>query len=186
MNVRIIASTNTDPLEAVHRGALRRDLYYRLNVNTVRLPPLRERREDLPLLLEYFLEFFSEKLNVPKRLIAPAALDVLQRYAWPGNVRELMNVIERAYTFSRGEILGLEDLPSTITDRATGSARTTSPPSTLTPFAEVERELIARALEATSGNKLRAARLLGISRKKLYARISKYDLKSGAAGRTEQ
>ncbi len=181
VTVRIIASTNTDPLEAVHKGALRRDLYYRLNVNTVRLPPLRDRLEDLPLLVEYFLEFFSEKLHVPKRLLSSEALDALQRYPWPGNVRELMNVIESAYTFGRGEIIGLEDLPTVITSGAPSPAPFFSSISALRTFAEVERDLIARALETTQGNKLRAARLLGISRKKLYAKISRYGLESTAS-----
>lgn len=180
VNVRIIASTNTDPLEAVNKGALRRDLYYRLHVNTVRLPPLRDRIEDLSLLIEYFLEFFSEKLNVPKRLLSPEALDALQSYPWPGNVRELMNVIESAYTFGRGEIIGLEDLPAAITSRVPSPAPPFSSFSGLRTFAEAERDLLARALEATEGNKLRAAKLLGISRKKLYAKISKYGLEAGS------
>lgn len=178
IEVRIIASTNTDPQEAVNKGLLRRDLYYRLNVNTLHLPPLRERMEDLPLLVEYFLEFFSEKSGSAKRRLAPEALKALRRYSWPGNVRELMNVIESAYTFGQGGTIGLADLPSAITSRPTRSANLSSSLSSLPTFAEVERDLITRALEATGGNKLRAAKLLGISRKKLYSKISKYGLAS--------
>jgi DNA-binding NtrC family response regulator len=181
VNTRIIASTNTDPQEAMNKGLLRRDLYYRLNVNTLRLPPLRERSEDLPLLVDYFLEFFSERFGVPQRRPTAEALQALQRYSWPGNVRELMNVIESAYTFGRGETIGLADLPPTITSGPTCSANPSALLSPLVPFAEVERDLIARALKATAGNKLRAAKLLGISRKKLYARIGKYDLESATA-----
>ena len=174
VNARIVASTNSDPQEAVSRGVLRGDLYYRLNVNTLYLPPMRERMEDLALLADYFLELFAEKLGCPKRRLSPEAMDVLQRYAWPGNVRELMNAIESAYTFGRGDTIHPSDLPTTITQKtgaALGSAAGAPPVST---FAETERELIARALEMTGGNKLRAAKLLGISRKKLYAKIAKY------------
>ena len=181
VHVRIIASTNTDPQEAMSKGLLRGDLYYRLNVNTLRLPPLRERMEDLPLLVEYFLELFSEKLGCAKRRLEPEAFEALQRYSWPGNVRELMNVIESAYTFGRGETVGLADLPSTITCKTASSLGLSSPSPSVSTFAEAERGLIARALEATGGNKLRAARLLGISRKKLYAKIAKYGLESLSA-----
>lgn len=177
INVRIIASTNRDPHQAVQQGLLREDLYYRLHVNTLYLPPLRERREDILLLASYFLDYFSERLETPRRELEPAALAALEQYAWPGNVREFMNVIESAYTFGRAGWIGLTDLPASVTAspevpyRDAPSAR----PLPLT-FAEGERELIARALTSTGGNKLQAAKLLGISRKKLYAKIAKYGL----------
>ncbi len=177
VNVRIIASTNRDPHEAVRQGRLREDLYYRLNVNTLFLPPLRERREDIALLVEYFLTYFGERLGIPRRGIDPAALAALEQYDWPGNVRELMNVIESAYTFGRSDLVTLADLPATL-GLSKGLARPqTSPPvSPSLSFAVAERDLIARALASTSGNKLQAAKLLGISRKKLYAKIAKYAL----------
>lgn len=176
VNVRIIASTNSDPQEAVSKGLLREDLYYRLNVNTLSLPPLRERMEDLPLLSEYFVELFGEKLGCPKRRLEPEALEALQRYSWPGNVRELMNVIESAYTFGRGKTIVLADLPPAMLGETTLGADSLSPLSPVSTFAEAEKDLIVRALEATGGNKLRTARLLGISRKKLYTKIAKYRL----------
>ena len=179
VNVRIIASTNRDPLEAVQQGRLREDLYYRLHVNTVYLPPLRERREDIPPLTDYFLTYFSERLETPRRELEPAAQAALEQHAWPGNVRELMNVIESAYTFGQTDRIVLNDLPASITlgqqaPRPTSVLATPQPLS----FAAGERDLIARALASTAGNKLQAAKLLGISRKKLYAKIAKYGLDS--------
>lgn len=177
VNVRIIASTNCDPHEAVRQGRLREDLYYRLNVNAILLPPLRERREDIPLLVEYFLTYFSERLETRRREIEPAALAALERYDWPGNVRELMNVVESAYTFGRSDRITLADLPPTL-GLALAAPRHGTPPTggRSLSFAEAERDLIARALASTAGNKLQAAKLLGISRKKLYAKIAKYHL----------
>ncbi len=177
VKVRIIASTNRDPHEAVRQGRLREDLYYRLNVNTLFLPPLRERREDIPLLVEYFLSYFSERLDTRRRELDPSALAALEDYAWPGNVRELMNVIESAYTFSRADLITLADLPATLGLAVQSQrAQASLPISSLLSFAETERDLIARALASTAGNKLQAAKLLGISRKKLYAKIAKYHL----------
>lgn len=177
VNVRIIASTNRDPREAVQHGRLREDLYYRLNVNTILLPPLRERREDIPLLVAYFLTYFSERLGVRRRTISADALAVLEQYSWPGNVRELMNVIETAYTFGQGDQITRADLPAFLRPPAETS-RSALPPlgSSLLSFTAAERELILRALSETGGNKLQAAKLLGISRKKLYAKIAKYGL----------
>lgn len=177
VNVRIIASTNCDPHEAVRLGRLREDLYYRLNVNTLFLPPLRERREDIPLLVDYFLTYFGERLGVHRREIDPDALAALEHYTWPGNVRELMNVIESAYTFGRSERITLSDLPATL-GLALAAPRREAPPTvpSLLSFAQAERDVIARALASTAGNKLQAAKLLGISRKKLYAKIAKYHL----------
>lgn len=177
VNVRIIASTNRDPHEAVRRGQLREDLYYRLNVNTIVLPPLRERRDDIPPLVDYFLTYFAERLGVPRREIEPAALSTLEQYNWPGNIRELMNVIESAYTFGRSVQIARADLPMPMTLLAVPArpAETPAASSSLS-FADAERDLIVRALTSTSGNKLQAAKLLGISRKKLYAKIAKYHL----------
>jgi transcriptional regulator with PAS, ATPase and Fis domain len=177
VNVRIIASTNCNPHDAVRQGSLREDLYYRLNVNTLLLPPLRERREDIPLLIDYFLTYFAERLGVNRREMEPTARAALEQYTWPGNVRELMNVIESAYTFGRGERITLADLPAALGLTLTAPhPHTPSPVSPSLSFAEAERDLIARALASTAGNKLQAAKLLGISRKKLYAKIAKYHL----------
>jgi transcriptional regulator with PAS, ATPase and Fis domain len=177
VHVRLIASTNRDPHEAVRQGQLREDLYYRLNVNTIVLPPLRERREDISLLVEYFLGYFAERLKLPLRTVDPEALAVLEQHRWPGNVRELMNAIESAYTFGRSSTITCADLPTSIS-RAPVTVRqeSSTEPAPLLSFATAERELIARALASTTGNKLQAAKLLGISRKKLYAKITKYHL----------
>jgi DNA-binding NtrC family response regulator len=170
VDVRLIASTNTDPQAAVLSGQLREDLYYRLQVNVLRVPPLRERLDDIPVLIEYFITLFNERLMKPQPImgIEQDALSVLQHYQWPGNVRELRNAIESAFTFSRSSTITLEDLPPL----SGGKERRNPVPA----FAEAERDLIRRALLSVGGNKVQAAKLLRISRKKLYAKIRKYDL----------
>jgi two-component system response regulator HydG len=176
VDVRLIASTNRDPHEAVQAGRLREDLYYRLQASVLRVPSLRARTEDIPLLAEHFVALFNDR-QLRKQLVAgidDEALEAMRAYGWPGNVRELSNAIEGAFTFGRSATIRLEDLPSAIQKRPSAA------PATLTngvaSFAEVERDLIRRALEASGGNKVRAARTLRISRKKLYAKIAKYSL----------
>ncbi|MFZ0890425.1 MAG: sigma 54-interacting transcriptional regulator, partial [Candidatus Binataceae bacterium] len=181
VDVRMIASTNRDPHEAMESGQLRQDLYYRLQANILRVPPLREHAEDVPLLVEYFITLFNEKLKpkVTLRGVEEAAMEAMQRYPWPGNVRELSNAIEGTFTFSHSPVMRLSDLPPAISDSRQGAAAApiaapqTGPVGT---FAEAERDLISRALESTGGNKVAAAKLLRISRKKLYAKILKYGL----------
>ena len=161
----------------MRRGQLREDLYYRLNVNTILLPPLRERQEDIPLLVDYFLTYFAERMESPRREIEASALAALEQYGWPGNVRELMNVIESAYTFGRSTQITRADLPMTISLTPVAPRQETMQASNgPLSFADAERDLIVRALASTGGNKLQAAKLLGISRKKLYAKIAKYSL----------
>ena len=178
-NVRLIASTNRDPEQAVREGRLRQDLYYRLQASVLRVPPLRERASDIPLLVEHFIALFNQRMMRAEALagIAPAALDAMINYQWPGNVRELSNVIEGAFTFGRAHLIQLQDLPAAV-GHLKPSAQTAQGPAPGRPatFAEVEREVICRALETTDRNKTAAAKLLGISRKKLYAKISKYNL----------
>ncbi len=177
VNVRLIASTNREPDAAMRSGQLREDLYYRLEVNSIRVPPLRDRLEDIPLLVEHFTALFNEKLGRAQPIagIEPEALAALQRHTWPGNVRELANAIESAFTFGHSATIRLDDLPvATARLEAANDARGSGGP--VPSFAEVERDLIRRALESTSGNKVQAARLLRISRKKLYAKIEKYRL----------
>jgi transcriptional regulator with PAS, ATPase and Fis domain len=179
VDVRLIASTNRDPEEAVREGRLRLDLYYRLQVNVLRVPPLRERLEDLPLLVEHFIAVLNEKLRrgVPVVGIEPDALQALERYDWPGNVRELANALESACTFGRGAMIQRTDLPAPLASQETSSRRPAPPSEVRLPtFAEVERDLIRRALQTTRGNKVKAADLLRISRKRLYAKIHKYRL----------
>jgi two-component system response regulator AtoC len=184
VNVRLIASTNRDPEEAVRIGNLRQDLYYRLQAGILNLAPLRERAADIPLLVEHFIEFFNEKLQprIPVRGIEEDAVAAMLEHLWPGNVRELSNAIEGAFTFGGSPMIRLRDLPASVVgrraERASSSLKGIAPQTDLpiVTFAEAERELISRALRTTSGNKVHAAALLRISRKKLYAKIEKYGL----------
>ena len=181
VDVRLIASTNRDPESAVHSHILREDLYYRLQANVLHVPPLRDRLEDVPLLIDYFIGLFNERLGRDTVTVGieEQALGPMSQYQWPGNVRELANAIESAMTFGTDPLIRLEDLPAPIsriepTRRA--SPRPSPPASNLGTFADVERDLISRALEACEWNKVHAAAMLKISRKKLYAKISKYQL----------
>ncbi len=180
VDARLIASTNRDPEEAVREGRLRPDLYYRLQASVLQVPPLRERADDIPALVEHFIAFMNEKLRpqVPVHGIEPAAMEAMMRYAWPGNVRELSNAIEGAFTFGRSPMVRLTDLPPAVIGAAGASnlAQSSQPAGIVGSFADTERDLIKRALETTGGNKVAAARLLRISRKKLYAKIAKYGL----------
>jgi transcriptional regulator with PAS, ATPase and Fis domain len=186
IDIQLIASTNREPAEAVRSGQLRSDLYYRLQANVIHLPPLRERRDDIPLLVEHFLGLFNEKIKrrAPIGAVTEEALAALMRYDWPGNVRELSNAIEGAFTFSPNPVIDAADLPDEILGRgpahgclaAAGTARAAQANDAIPTFAEAERDLVRRALESAQGNKVQAAKLLRISRKKLYATIVKYGL----------
>jgi two-component system response regulator HydG len=182
VEVRLIASTNRDPEEAMKAGHLRHDLYYRLQASVLRVPPLRERLEDVAALTQHFIALFNEKMHraVPAVGIEAPALDAMMHYSWPGNVRELSNAIEGAFTFGDSPVILFSELPAAITGEKAlsvapeGAGATAS--GSLATFAEVERDLIKRALDSTEGNKARAAKVLKISRKKLYAKIVKYNL----------
>jgi transcriptional regulator with PAS, ATPase and Fis domain len=171
VDVRIIASTNRDPDEALRRGVLRADLYYRLAVGTIVVPPLRERRVDIPPLVEYHLAALNAR-HADERVqgITEAALEALIDEPWLGNVRQLFNVIENAATMCTG-MIDVDDLELPSESRAFSGAPTSEAVPT---FQESERTLIERTLSFTGGNKVRAAQLLGISRKKLYARLARY------------
>ncbi|GEM_PF-241905 len=185
VNVRLIASTNRDPRAAVADGHLREDLYYRLQASVLEIPPLRDRREDIPLLVDHFISVFNQRLGRNVAGIEQRALDAITAHAWPGNVRELSNTIEAAFTFGRNSIIVLEDLPDAIVSaQALAASQRPEPPAAnqqqkgVPSFAEAERALIENALASTRGNKVAAAEMLGISRKKLYAKIEKYGLAS--------
>lgn len=172
VDVRIIAATNLNLSEEVKAKRFREDLYYRLNVIEIRLPPLRERREDIPLLVEAFLRKCAEASHKQVRGMSETALALLMDYSWPGNVRELENVIERAVTLARGEKIVPEDLPPTIMGTR-GERRVMDEAAARTlPLEEVEREYILRILEKTGGNKYQAAQVLGIDRKTLYRKLA--------------
>ena len=180
VEVRLIASTNRDPEEAMKAGHLRHDLYYRLQANVLRVPPLRERLEDVAALTQHFIALFNEKMHrtVSAVGIEEPALDAMMHYSWPGNVRELSNAIEGAFTFGDSPVILLAELPAAISGEQTLTVAPKAAPASdsLATFAEAERDLIKRALDATEGNKARAAKVLKISRKKLYAKIVKYKL----------
>jgi len=178
-NVRLVASTNRDPEEAVRSHVLREDLYYRLQANTLQVPPLRNRLEDVPLLVDYFITLFNDRLGrtIVTEGIEQQALAMLGQSKWPGNVRELANAVESAMTFGTEPLIRLEDLPPSITGIQLRRPADPAPsPVNSVTFAEVERNLILRALESNEWNKSRAAAMLRISRKKLYAKINKYQL----------
>ncbi len=180
VEVRFIASTNRNVDEAVAEGRLREDLYYRLKVHTLTVPPLRERRDDVPLLVEHFVELFNQRYARDVQGVEPEALQALAAYDWPGNVRELMNALEVAFAYGRTERIQVDDLPSEVSGKQTPRPQDTEAVfDALAPiptFEESERILLERALDSTRGNKLRAAKMLGISRKQLYAKIKKYNI----------
>jgi two-component system response regulator HydG len=175
VDVRLIAATNKDLLQLMEREQFREDLYYRLNVVALTIPPLRERREDIPLLAQHFLRHFSEKNHKPIKGFTPQAMDRFIRHAWPGNVRELMNAVERGVVLSRSEYLGEEDLPLIAAETPAGEkASATDAIPTDMPLDEVEKVAIMKVLELSRGNKSEAARRLGITRKTLLKKLKSY------------
>jgi two-component system response regulator AtoC len=178
IDVRVIAATSRELEREVAAGRFREDLFYRLDVFRLRVPPLRERREDVPLLVDHFLALFREALGKPVRTIADDALDRLVAHNWPGNVRELENVMERAMILCDGDRITLQDLPEAL-----AKPRPSPPlPASRGDFSlrrarrRFESELITRALEATGGNRTRAARLLEISHRALLYKLKEYGL----------
>jgi len=178
VDVRIIAATNLNLADEVKAKRFREDLYYRLNVIELRLPPLRERREDIPLLVHAFMTKCGECRGKRIQGMSESALAMVVDYAWPGNVRELENVIERAVTLSRSEQIVPDDLPLTI-QGARGDRRILDAAAERTlPLDEVEKEYILKILEKTGGNKYQAAHMLGIDRKTLYRKLGEIQHKS--------
>jgi len=172
VDVRIIAATNLNLAEEAKAKRFREDLYYRLNVIELKLPPLRDRREDILLLVEGFLKKCGEAHGKEVKGVSESALAMLIDYLWPGNVRELENVIERAVTLSRGEKVTPDDLPPAV-QGARGDRRVLDEAAEKTlPLHEVEREYIKKILEKTGGNKYQAAQALGIDRKTLYRKLA--------------
>lgn len=174
INVRVLAATNRDIEDAIKSGALRKDLFYRLNVIPIGIPPLRERKEDIPLLVNHFVDIFNNKGKRKVKGVSPEAMEFLLSYHWPGNVRELQSVIERAFGLGAGDIISVADLPSGI--KRHRYIKHPKGPKTIPTLKESEVTLIQRALELTNGMKVPAARLLGIDKATLYRKIKKYDL----------
>jgi transcriptional regulator with PAS, ATPase and Fis domain len=181
VDVRVVAATNQLPSEAITNGKLREDLFYRLNVFSIHLPPLRERLEDIPLLARTFIEEFNRQDNRQVRGLSSEAEKELERYHWPGNVRELRNVIQRAVVLSGTGLIEAEHLPDTVL-RASAPAPTPAGGS-ITPIREMERDMILRALEETGQDKRKAAQLLGISLKTLYNKLAKYGIQAVKSAR---
>jgi DNA-binding NtrC family response regulator len=174
VDVRVLAATNKNPHEAVARGELREDLLYRLNVIHLELPPLRERREDLPLLAQYMMDELRERHQRQARLIAPEVLEIFARHTWPGNVRELRNVVEHAVIICEGQRIEKQHLPPQL---FAGRARAREDTITLpvgVSLDEAERQLILKTLIKTNNNKTRAAELLQISLKTLHNKLKLY------------
>jgi transcriptional regulator with PAS, ATPase and Fis domain len=167
-DVRVVAATNRDLRKAVDRGAFREDLFYRLHIFDIHLPPLRERPSDIPLLADVFLQDIGRSFGRPQAGLTRDAKDALLRHGWPGNVRELRNALERAAILAEGGLITAQHL-SLHTDQVVSASPTTD-------LAVVERETIARVMQETSGNKSRAADRLGLTRTQLYVRLRKYNL----------
>jgi DNA-binding NtrC family response regulator len=182
VDVRVIAATARDLAQELAAGRFREDLFYRLDVVRVNVPPLRERREDIPLLVDHFLAQLRTALGKPIRSLADDALDRLLAYSWPGNVRELENVLERAVILARTERITLRDLPPQITepDRPADSRPRSADLSLKRARRLFEAGLIRQALDATGGNRTRAARLLEISHRALLYKIKEYGLRDGS------
>ncbi|MFH1834040.1 MAG: sigma 54-interacting transcriptional regulator, partial [bacterium] len=172
-DIRLIAATNADLMELVRDGVFREDLFYRLDVFRITLPPLGDRQGDFPLLIDEFVRRYNEMFEKRVRGIAPECISLLEAHTWPGHVRELKNVIQRAVLVCEGDVIMVNDLPPRF-----GSGQGRSHPTVAfrvgTTLDEVEREMIVRTLADTDNNRKRAAELLGISRRALYNRLRKH------------
>ena len=175
VDTRLIAATNLNLSEEIKAKRFREDLYYRLNVIEMRLPPLRERREDIPLLVDAFLKKFGQARGKDVKGVSETTLALLIDYAWPGNVRELENVIERAVTLSRGDKIVPDDLPATIQGSRGDRRVLDEAAEKMHPLHDIEKEYIKKILEKMGGNKYQAAQVLGIDRKTLYRKLGEMD-----------
>ncbi len=201
VDVRLVTATNRDLQQEIIAGSFRDDLYYRLNVVPIHIPPLRERREDIPLLAEHFLAKFNDRLKKQIDSLSGEAIERLVAYHWPGNIRELENLMERTVLFCEAAQIGVSDLPPEVVGAATGASGAIPIPAGATPTSlqalggedrpaslkeavraqteRVERELIQRALDETGGNVTQAARKLKISRKSLQTKMKELGLRTG-------
>ena len=173
INVRILAATNRDLEQAVAQGTFRRDLYFRLNVLSLRIPPLRERRQDIPLLADHFLERLNRGSDQPHTL-SDEVMKLMLAHDWPGNVRELENCLERACAFTTGPVINVADLPSSISNAQGTLSRNEAGAAKIIPMAELEKQTILGTIEQLHGDKLLAARLLGIGKTTLYRKLKEY------------
>jgi DNA-binding NtrC family response regulator len=178
VDVRIIAATNKNLEQKIKDGTFREDLYYRLNVVSIKIPPLRERKEDILPMIENFIDKYSKENNKEKLEVSKEAIDVLMKYNYPGNVRELENIIERAVVLTRGKVIALNDLPINIRGFKDEKFIRTSEEGTLTEQVEVlEKQLIFDALQQSEGNQTKAGKLLGLTERNLRYKLKKYGIK---------
>jgi two-component system response regulator HydG len=173
VDVRLIAATNCDLEKNVEAGKFRADLFYRLNVIPVHIPPLRERKDDIPLLVDYFLKLYCESANRPAKTLSAEAFDVLMRYDWPGNVRELENALERAVILQEDRVITSEDLPDKLRRSPDGQKGFLIGASSIT-LEELEREYMLKVLDETGWHKKKAAAILGINASTLYRKLQRY------------
>jgi transcriptional regulator with PAS, ATPase and Fis domain len=177
VDVRIICASNKDLRKLVSEGKFREDLYYRLDVMTIRVPSLRERKEDIPLLVEHFLSLISKETNTPRKKIGPGLVEALQRYDWPGNIRELKNELKRMLAICKGDTIQVTDfqyhdkLPILMNRGANGEQEVLT-------LDEMERRHILKVLDLVNGNKAKAAEVLGINRATIFRKIKKYDIEA--------
>ena len=171
IDIRLLASTNRDLKKDIQLKNFRADLYYRLNVVQIKLPPLRERKSDIPLLVTHFIDKFSQRENKHISSVAPEVMKILLEYSWPGNLRELENVIERAVVLTKKEIIDVRDIPREVKDGIKGN----SSGEALKSLKEMEIETVINAVNAFNGNKSKAARILGITRKAIYSRLKEFN-----------
>ena len=176
VDIRLITATNKDLEEEVKTGRFREDLFYRLNVVPIYLPPLRKRKDDIPLLADHFFRIYREKTKSSVKGFLPKTMDMMVRYDWPGNVRELENVIERSVLLCRSEFISPEDLPPLVQGAENKEQSLVSVPQGMT-LREVEKEVIIQTLSDTNGSRTQSARILGISRKTLQNKLKEYDIK---------
>jgi DNA-binding NtrC family response regulator len=180
VDVRVIAATNRNLEEEVRQGRFREDLYYRLNVLPIVLPPLRQRAEDIPLLVNYYVDAYNTEFRKHVRRVSPEAMAKLKAFGWPGNIRELRNAVERAMLLTEGDELMLEHFPVAGADVTRLSERVQLPPNGIA-LDELERSLVVQALERSGWNQTRAAALLGLNRDQIRYRIEKFKLEKPAA-----
>lgn len=186
VDVRVIAATNRDLVEAVHTGKFREDLYFRLNVIQIRIPPLRERLDALPTLLSHFIHRFNQRFRKSIRGVDDQALALLRNYPFPGNIRELENIIAHAVIVSDGDVIGATDLPDAVRGGGVQFALPDHTVKAATTLDDIERQTIASTLEQFGGNQTETARKLGISRSTLWRKMREYGIRSAAKAGSSQ
>jgi DNA-binding NtrC family response regulator len=177
VDARLVSACNRDPESLVQEGRFRQDLYYRLNVIRIDLPPLRERTEDIPILIEHFMRKFSEQIHRKLEGIEPEALDALTNYHWPGNIRELEHTIERAVLLGKEARIGLQDFPPSLVARNDHVLPLADAIAKSYTLKDLEKEYIMRVMETVGGNKTEAAKTLGVDRTTLYRKLEEYKVK---------